>query len=48
MSILKESVSMEKPLTPSEFLEKVSALGLKTREESVVFIRKDRDRHLRR
>lgn len=45
MSILKESVSKEKALTPSEFLEEMRTLGLKTREESVVFIRKDRDGH---
>ena len=48
MSILKESVSMEKALTPSEFLDEMRAIGLKTPEESTVFIRKDRDGHLRR
>ena len=48
MSILKESISKEKALTPSEFLEEMRALGLKTREESAVFVRKDRDGHSRR
>jgi antitoxin FitA len=48
MSILKESVSKEKALTPSEFLEKMRATGLKTPEESGVFIKKDRNAHSRR
>lgn len=48
MSILKGSVSKQKALTPSEFLEEMRGLGLKTPEESAVFIRKDRDGHSRR
>jgi plasmid stability protein len=43
MAILEESVMEETPLTPKELLERVRAMGLQTPQESVKFIREDRD-----
>jgi len=48
MAILEKSIEDKKLLTPSELLLKVQAIGLKTPEESLDFIRKDRDVHSRR
>ncbi len=43
MAILEESVTEEAPLTPKELLERVRAIGLRTPQESVEFIREDRN-----
>jgi plasmid stability protein len=43
MAILEESVTEEAPLTPKELLERVRTIGLRTPQESVEFIREDRD-----
>jgi plasmid stability protein len=43
MAILEESVTEEAPLTPKELVERVRAIGLRTPQESVEFIREDRN-----
>lgn len=39
-----EAAAQERPLTPVEVWEKISASGLRTPSESVAMIREDRDR----
>ncbi len=48
MSILEQSVSEERYLSPSELLAEVRASGLRTPDESAGFLREDRDADLRR
>ncbi|HEX9831375.1 MAG TPA: Arc family DNA-binding protein [Thermodesulfobacteriota bacterium] len=48
MAILEESLADRKVLTPGELLSEVQAMGLKTPDESVIFIRKERDARSRR
>lgn len=48
MAILEESLADRKLLTPAELLSEVQAMGLKTPEESVGFIRKERNARSRR
>jgi hypothetical protein len=43
MAILEESVMEEATLTLKELLERIRAMGLQTPQESVKFIREDRD-----
>jgi plasmid stability protein len=43
MAILEEAVYGSEPLTPSEALEEVRKLGLRTKADSVHVIRADRD-----
>lgn len=43
IAILEESVTAEAPVTPKELLARVRAMGLRTPQESVEFIREDRD-----
>jgi plasmid stability protein len=43
MAILEGSVTEEAPLTPKELVERVRAIGLRTPQESVEFIREDRN-----
>lgn len=43
MVILEEAVHGAKPLTPTEAMERVRELGLRTRADGVALIRADRD-----
>jgi plasmid stability protein len=48
MAILEEGLANRKLLTAAELLSEVQAMGLKTPDESVIFIRKERDARSRR
>jgi antitoxin FitA len=48
VAILEESVASERQLTPAEFLKRIKGSGLQTPEESLKFVRKDRDGRARR
>ena len=48
MAILEEGLANRKVLTPGELLSEVQGMGLKTPEESAIFIRKERDARSRR
>ena len=43
MAIIEEAAGKKSPLSPSEFLVRVRALGLRTPSESRSMVRKDRD-----
>jgi plasmid stability protein len=43
VAILEETVAEKKMFTPSEFLEELRAIGLKTPAEAAKIIRKERD-----
>jgi hypothetical protein len=43
MAIIEEAAGRKKPLSPSEFLVGVRALGLRTPAESRSMVREDRD-----
>jgi len=43
MAILEEAAGKRIPLSPSEFLSEIRALGLRTPAESCSMIREDRD-----
>jgi hypothetical protein len=43
MAIIEEAAGRKSPLSPSEFLAEVRALGLRTPAESRSMIREDRD-----
>ncbi len=43
MAILEEALEERRPLTPTEVLEKVRALGVQTRPEGARDIRRDRE-----
>jgi plasmid stability protein len=43
MAILEEALEERRPLTPTEVLEKVRALGLDTKPEAASDIRRDRE-----
>jgi plasmid stability protein len=48
VAILEENVASERQLTPAEFLKRIKKSGLQTPEESLTFVRKDRDARARR
>ena len=43
VAILEETVAEKKMFTPSEFLEELRAIGLKTPAEAAKIVRKERD-----
>ena len=43
MAILEEALEEGRPLTPTEVLERVRALGVETKPGAVAWIRSDRD-----
>jgi plasmid stability protein len=43
ISILEETVSREKRMTPPDFLKELRALSIKTPSEAMKIIRRDRD-----
>ena len=45
MAILEDSVAAEEVLTPMQFLTEIGKHGLNTPEESVKFVREDRNAH---
>ena len=48
LAILEEDLTSGKPLTPSELHRRLKSVGFKTPEESVQFVREDRDAGHRR
>jgi plasmid stability protein len=48
LAILEEGLTQGKPLTPSELHWRLKSVGFKTPEESVQFVREDRDAGHRR
>jgi antitoxin FitA len=48
VAILEENVASERQLTPVEFLKRIKNSGLRTPEEALTFVRKDRHARARR